>query len=81
MHEKVEINRVFLDGLKLIRTSLKQSQKKCHQQGLVGSMIFKLTFPEKENKPHMELKMSNDFKSLVYNTLKNKYNTINKKAK
>lgn len=44
-------------------------------------MIFKLALPEKENRPHPQFKMNNDFRSLVYNTLKEKYKSTMKKEK
>lgn len=81
IRQKIELNNLILEGFQQSRDSLKKSQKKCHQHGLVGSLIFKLTLPDKENKPHPQFKMGNDFKSLVYNTLKGKYKESQRKSK
>ena len=59
VHSKVVLNRLMVECFKSIREVLKENQKKSHQHGLVGSMLFKLTTPAPKNKPRLRSQMSN----------------------
>ena len=66
-----------------LRADLEKNQKIVHNQGLAGSMLFKLTSAHnKENHKLVKLpnqrRMDGDLKFLVYDSLKRKYENVKK---
>jgi hypothetical protein len=69
-----------------MRHDLEKDQKIVHNQGLAGSMLFKISSAHnKENNPVPKLntvrRMDNDLKFLVYDALRRKYNMRRKELK
>lgn len=69
-----------------MREDLHKDQKIVHNQGLAGSMLFKITSARgKENnpipKPHVVRRMDSDLKFLIYDSLKRKYDAKMAEAK
>lgn len=76
------ISELVWSSFEQLRLDLEKNQKIVHNQGLAGSMLFKLTTAHnKENCPVAKLpvhqrRMDGDLKFLVYDSLRRKYNSV-----
>lgn len=86
LYNKINEARELGDNLavifSLLREKLKKNEAKSNNFGLAGSLLFKLSSDNRKNEHSLlPYKRKNDSKLLIYDILRNKYDSIMREKK